>query len=136
VDGRVAQLVEQCPFKAWVAGSSPAALTSFQFLTGDGNRFRSTAIPQRSRKCPCAGFYVWSRSPQELPKNFPKVSQLNGRWALAGTAAASLYAPTPTTFPDPSIWVESHFSIREVATALGGEVVDKGANLQILQRAI
>ena len=26
--GRVAQLVEQCPFKAWVAGSSPAALTS------------------------------------------------------------------------------------------------------------
>jgi hypothetical protein len=26
--GRVAQLVEQCPFKAWVAGSSPAALTN------------------------------------------------------------------------------------------------------------
>ncbi len=26
--GRVAQLVEQCPFKAWVAGSSPAALTT------------------------------------------------------------------------------------------------------------
>ena len=25
--GRVAQLAEQCPFKAWVAGSSPAALT-------------------------------------------------------------------------------------------------------------
>ena len=25
--GRVAQLVEQCPFKAWVAGSNPAALT-------------------------------------------------------------------------------------------------------------
>jgi len=28
-DGRVAQLVEQCPFKAWVAGSNPAALTIF-----------------------------------------------------------------------------------------------------------
>src|SRR5258708_7595210 len=26
--GRVAQLVEQCPFKAWVAGSNPAALTN------------------------------------------------------------------------------------------------------------
>ena len=25
--GRVAQLVEQCPFKAWVLGSSPSALT-------------------------------------------------------------------------------------------------------------
>jgi hypothetical protein len=30
--GRVAQLVEQCPFKAWVAGSSPAALTNFLLL--------------------------------------------------------------------------------------------------------
>ena len=27
--GRVAQLVEQCPFKAWVLGSSPSALTTF-----------------------------------------------------------------------------------------------------------
>jgi hypothetical protein len=27
VCGRVAQLVEQRPFKAWVAGSNPAALT-------------------------------------------------------------------------------------------------------------
>jgi hypothetical protein len=97
------------------------------------------SVPQlfhNSRKCPCAGFYAWSRSPQELLKNFPKLSQLNGRWALAGTAAANLYAPTLTTFPDPSIWAESLFSIREAATALGGEVVDKGANLQILQRAI
>ncbi len=27
--GRVAQLAEQCPFKAWVDGSSPSALTIF-----------------------------------------------------------------------------------------------------------
>ena len=27
--GRVAQLVEQCPFKAWVVGSSPTALTTY-----------------------------------------------------------------------------------------------------------
>ena len=27
--GRVAQLVEQRPFKAWVLGSSPSALTSY-----------------------------------------------------------------------------------------------------------
>jgi hypothetical protein len=26
--GCVAQLVEQCPFKAWVLGSSPSALTT------------------------------------------------------------------------------------------------------------
>ena len=79
------------------------------------------------------GFCVWSRSPQELLKKLPKLNLLNGRWALAGTVAANLYAPTLTIFPDPSIWVESHFSTRQVATALGGEVVDKGANLQILR---
>jgi hypothetical protein len=28
--GRVAQLVEQRPFKAWVAGSIPAALTKLE----------------------------------------------------------------------------------------------------------
>jgi hypothetical protein len=27
--GRVAQLAEQCPFKAWVDGSNPSALTTF-----------------------------------------------------------------------------------------------------------
>ena len=31
-DGRVAQLVEQCPFKAWVLGSSPSALTIFSSI--------------------------------------------------------------------------------------------------------
>jgi len=79
------------------------------------------------------GLYVWSRSPQELLQKMSRLDYLNGRWALAGTAAANLYAPTLTTFPDPSIWVESHFLPRQVAAALGGEVVDKGANLQILQ---
>lgn len=29
--GRVAQLAEQCPFKAWVDGSSPSALTKYPF---------------------------------------------------------------------------------------------------------
>jgi hypothetical protein len=32
IGGRVAQLVEQCPFKAWVDGSSPSALTSSEIL--------------------------------------------------------------------------------------------------------
>ena len=36
--GRVAQLVEQRPFKAWVAGSIPAALTKFYFVASDGPR--------------------------------------------------------------------------------------------------
>ena len=36
--GRVAQLVEQCPFKAWVAGSSPAALTKIPKHLADFGR--------------------------------------------------------------------------------------------------
>jgi hypothetical protein len=36
--GRVAQLAEQCPFKAWVDGSSPSALTiSFNSLARVGS---------------------------------------------------------------------------------------------------
>jgi len=31
--GRVAQLVEQRPFKAWVDGSNPSALTNFNTLS-------------------------------------------------------------------------------------------------------
>jgi hypothetical protein len=36
--GRVAQLVEQCPFKAWVAGSNPAALTKISKYLADFGR--------------------------------------------------------------------------------------------------
>jgi hypothetical protein len=31
--GRVAQVVEQRPFKAWVAGSNPAALTNIKMVS-------------------------------------------------------------------------------------------------------
>src|ERR1700688_2856238 len=49
--GRVAQLVEQCPFKAWVAGSSPAALTRISRYLVDFGRVdfghRRTPRPER-----------------------------------------------------------------------------------------
>ena len=35
--GRVAQLVEQCPFKAWVEGSNPSALTRFKHYSQLGS---------------------------------------------------------------------------------------------------
>jgi len=79
------------------------------------------------------GIYVWSRSPQELLKKLPRLNELNGGWALGGMAAANLYAPTLTTFPDPSVWIESRVPVREAASALGGEIADKGSNLQIWQ---
>jgi hypothetical protein len=49
--GRVAQLVEQCPFKAWVAGSNPAALTKISKHLADFGRveFRHPRTPRASK---------------------------------------------------------------------------------------
>ena len=49
--GRVAQLVEQCPFKAWVAGSSPAALTKISKYLADFGRadFGQLRTPRASK---------------------------------------------------------------------------------------
>src|SRR6266852_5263341 len=46
--GRVAQLVEQRPFKAWVAGSNPAALTTF---AQEFSRERSFALSAQDFAC-------------------------------------------------------------------------------------
>ncbi len=43
--GRVAQVVEQCPFKAWVAGSNPAALTNLF------NGLRASLVPSDIFRC-------------------------------------------------------------------------------------
>src|ERR1700731_4590423 len=49
--GRVAQLVEQCPFKAWVAGSSPAALTTFR-ITARRTLLSATSLSARPSSAP------------------------------------------------------------------------------------
>ncbi len=77
--------------------------------------------------------YVWSRSPQDLLRKLPELDRLNHRWAVGGTAAANLYAPTLTSDPEPTVWVDARLPAREIASALGGEVVDKGSNLRIWQ---
>jgi hypothetical protein len=88
---------------------------------------------QRGAQTQTTGLYVWSRSPQELLRKLPLLNVLNKRWVLAGTAAANLYAPTLTTFPDPAIWVDFRVPIRDVAKTLGGEIAEKGSNLQVWQ---
>ena len=56
--GRVAQLVEQCPFKAWVAGSNPAALTISEVVVSFGIR-RNAPAPS-----PCLRVGHAFRTPQ------------------------------------------------------------------------
>jgi hypothetical protein len=77
--------------------------------------------------------YVWSRSPQDLLQKLPELDHLDRKWAVGGTAAANLYAPTLNSDPEPTVWVDAHLSANEIAAALGGEVVDKGPNLRIWQ---
>ncbi len=79
------------------------------------------------------GLYVWSRSPAALYDKLPVLNDLKVQWALAGVSAANLYAPTLTTTPNPIVRIDASVPASRVAEALGGEVVQKGANLQLWQ---
>lgn len=77
--------------------------------------------------------YVWSRSPEALYDKLPALNDLKVQWALAGVSAANLYAPTLTTTPNPIVRIDASVPASQVAQALGGEIVQKGANLQVWQ---
>ena len=67
--------------------------------------------------------------------NFLNWVELKFQWAVSGLSAANLYAPTLNTAPDPTIWIDANHTVTEIASLLGGEIVDKGANLQVWQSA-
>jgi hypothetical protein len=77
--------------------------------------------------------YVWSRSPQALYEKLPKLHELKAQWAIAGLAAAHLYSPILTTPPNPILRLDAAVPAQDAAKVLGGEVVEKGANLQVWQ---
>ncbi len=77
--------------------------------------------------------YVWSRSPQALYEKLPALHELKAQWAIAGLAAAHLYSPILTAPPKPIIRLDAAVPAQDAAKVLGGEVVEKGANLQVWQ---
>jgi hypothetical protein len=77
--------------------------------------------------------YVWSRSPEALYDKLPALNDLKVQWALAGVSAANLYAPTLTTTPNPIVRIDASVPASQAAEALGGEIVQKGANLHLWQ---
>jgi hypothetical protein len=89
---------------------------------------------ERARPSVSKGLYVWSRSPAALYEKLSKL-QLDAEWALGGVGAANIYAPTLTVYPDPVVWVSERMPAEQVAIALGGEVVDSGANMHLWQSA-
>jgi hypothetical protein len=44
-----------------------------------------------------------------------------------------VYAPTLTVIPEPTVWFDARLPAEQVARAIGGEIVEKGANLQLWQ---
>jgi len=79
------------------------------------------------------GLYIWSRSPDALYDKLPALNDLKVQWALAGVSAANLYAPTLTATPNPIVRLDASVPASQAAEALGGEVVQKGANLHLWQ---
>ena len=107
------------PYRSWRL-RDPGALLEL-WSTEERRPVRTTSI------------YVWSRSPAELIGKLPRLHELKVQWAVSGLCAANLYAPTLSTTPDPTIWFDASHPAGEVASLLGGEIVEKGANLQVWQ---
>lgn len=75
--------------------------------------------------------YVWARTPRELYGKIGNLQRASITGAIAGTAAANLYAPTLTILPWPELWIPAEVPVSAVAEALEGELVDEGANLYV-----
>lgn len=88
---------------------------------------------ERDKPAQTTGLYVWSRSAAALYERLPELTAVGMNWALGGAAATNLWAPTLTTYPDPAVWVPASIPASEVAKTLGGDIVEKGANLQVWQ---
>lgn len=88
---------------------------------------------ERSTPAESTGLYLWSRSTTSLYERLHELTAAGIDWALGGTAAANLWAPTLTAYPDAAVWIPARIPGSEAARALGGEVVEKGANLQLWQ---
>jgi hypothetical protein len=77
--------------------------------------------------------YVWAANTRELYDKLTSAKGMDFQWAVAGLAAANLYAPTLTTYPDPILRLDAAVPARRLVEVLGGEVVEKGGNFTVWQ---
>lgn len=80
------------------------------------------------------GLSVWARTPADLLQRLATAmhdQQL--RYAFGGITAANIHVPTLTAPSTPDLWIPAHIAARDVARALGGQVVASGANVRLWQ---
>ena len=142
---RLASIVKQTNVSSGLVSRLFRRLTDLEILTergaGPNRKWKLTDLgalldlwAQEEREVErVTGLYVWSRSPAALYDKLPVLNDLKVQWALAGVSAANLYAPTLTTTPNPIIRIDASVPASRVAEMLGGEVVQKGANLHLWQ---
>ena len=107
--GRVAQLVEQRPFKAWVAGSNPAALTTtylaqagslIAFLKLFGGFFPSPGLPA---VLPVFRQHTWLGSSVRECLSFSRpLKRYRNREMLLRTASVTHPMPAPRSHTVPN----------------------------------
>jgi hypothetical protein len=78
-------------------------------------------------------FYAWVRSPHELVRNLAGLDPVVLPYAVGGVTAANLHAPTLSEAPTPEVWLPAAIPPRRLAEALGGELVESGANARVWQ---
>lgn len=79
--------------------------------------------------------YVYARHSGELLSKLARLTPHALTWALGGMSAANCYAPTLTADPMPVVWVPAHERFDDIAKAMGGDIVDSGANVIFKQTA-
>jgi len=116
----ILEALGKAPHKTWLL-SDPGALLDLW------------AAEERTTPEEVTGLSVWSRTPDEL---LDRLISLDAQfpYALGGAAAANLHAPTLTVTPQPDLWIPAAIPAAELAKRLGGEIVESGANIRVLQR--
>jgi hypothetical protein len=110
------------PRKHWTLGD-PGALLD---LWADEERVEPEEV---------TAINVWSRTPADLLDRAAQFGNTKLRYAVAGIAAANLHAPTLSVDPTPDVWIPADVVPTQAARIVGGEVVESGANMRLLQKS-
>ncbi len=145
----VNELAEETGISAGLAHRVLARLEAEHVLVSRGrgpNKLREVADPgallalwaeeARDRGVVRTPAYVLARSPRELLERVSGAMESKDvPHAATGAAAASLLAPFVTAVPVTELWLGSSVAPDEAVAAVGGEVVEDGNNVVLLQAA-